>query len=729
MKSSTMKTRDTASNRSDIGRTSIMKRLRFLVTGVLLLASLPSVVQALPNIVIDSPTHGKWEAPTGVEGHIDGFVPIGSYVLVNDVVANLNPITKDFSLPWMAIEAGFPPNHVFHPVLAELRNANDTVLDRDRVVVYNPSEFGARRVWPGKVIDNAVFARLNDTFFPDISLIIARALSAAVGPDHESGAPNLMEWQAETGVSNIDVVEFPPVCFGVGEAASDMLNLLPVTLPLPLGATDFCVTAAQGVMNTLALTGDLSVTATPANDQVDVTVDISEVFADIQISLIGYFKIESLQLGAFWFNACNPVGGIGPVSVSGSVGLDPNADSPKKLDITSVAPLEVDIDDVLVGYEGMCGVPLLEEVLEWLDGLLMKKVERAAENSMTRALPGPLLMPHATPASVKMLLTNAVVFPFFEFPISGDFETPLGGISFNAPMNYVSEGPVGLEASFNFNVTNQDTHPNAPTINHAFFVEDMPPFLQYLTPDTQTYELAASVHTGVLNKALNTATQLGVFHFELGELDLDALDICLSILGVDVCTGVIQLNSTILSQKIPAFAALPAGTALEIVVEPTLPPVVSMVDPVAPEKSTLYAHATHHLVSVIERSAAGDITWMQVALDLRAGLGVDAGPIPGHLDFDLEKDDGGYLLSAIILEHNFGAWPDETFLTDELGFVVDSYVEDELINTLEDNPVPTINVPQVESLPAMQPTSIDILPVETAIANNYITVYMDMDIQ
>ena len=699
---------------------------------LVLLVSLPSAAHALPTIVIDSPTHGKWDTPTGVEGHIDGPFPPGSYVMVNNIVAALNPLTNEFSVPWAVVEAGFPPNYVFHPVLAELRDASDTVLDRDRVVVYNPTEFGARRVWPNKLADNAVFARLNDTAFPDVSLIVARALSAAVGPDSEDGAPNLVIPPEELENTEEFETGFPPICIDVGNLTGDILSLFSVPLSIPLGATDFCVVKARGVINSVTLTGEFSAEAAPANGVVDITVEISEATADAQLSLKGFFLVANLPTPPFWFDACNPTGGVGPVSVSGSIALEPNTIKPKMLDITAVGPLDVQIDAISMGYQGLCGVPGLENVLTWLDDQIIGRVERETEIVLSEQLPGPLLLPHASPASVQMLLTNAIDFPFYSLPISGEFETPWGGISFDAPMNYVSEGPVGLETSFNLNVKNEDTHPNAPTINHAFFVEGIAPFLQQLTPDSQPYEMAVSVHTGALNKALNAATQLGVFHFDLAELDLDSLGLCLPVPGGnpgDCLSGAIQLDSTLLSQWIPAFAALPAGTPLAMTVEPTLAPVVSMVDPVAPDTGTLYAHATQHLVTVIEHAPAGDIVWLQVALDLRAGMAVEAGFTPGYLNFDLVKDDGGYLRAAIILEHNFGSWPDETFLTSQLSFLVDGYVELELIRILETSPVPTIKVPPVESLPTMQPTSIEILPVETELANNYITVYMDMDVQ
>jgi len=679
------------------------------------LAGLAAACRPQPRIEIVSPLHGSFGAPVGVEAEVTNPPPGGMAVRFNGVGAAFDPLSGHWVLPWGAL--GFPPDLVFHTVLAEVVHlGSNRVVARDRVAIHNLAEYTAMP-WPeGDRVNDGVLARLNEPGFEDLSDLVSVLATEELRRFVDGGIPAdlLVPEQPE-----VDVDLPVSICVSAtADGVPDIAGIEAFGTP-----TDVCIDHVSLDVTLTALPRDVDVQTSPGAGEVIADVGVQELALESSVTLGGHIALLDfaglsieLPLSDFDLTACTA--DVSATDAAGlvRVALEPSPNG-RRVDARQSADAVILLGGLDVQLGGLlCGVPGLNIVVNELEAPLTDWIENVLERALNDVDPG-------TGRTVLSDLLRDVTEDFEMLPVL--MTDPARGTTIGAlaEIQAISEGNDAVETLLDVQVRAQPVDPAAPAQTESFLAAGALPLLQPETPQGADYDLSATVSTGLMNQALLAAMRAGYFQHTEPEASIDftAMGLCLpDPTAAGAClNGPQDLLAVLAALGVPA-AALPTSP-LELRLRPTVAPVVAMPDGPA-DPHWLHLHVSQYLAEIVEPGAGpggGDRVWFQVAADAKAPVTFEAGAQPGTMTVTV----GVETEAALLLEqHLTRVFPPDAAVAALAGYVMSAYVSPTVQATLG-----AIDLPRIDD-PALEPDSaFEWVPVEAGLTYNHVTVFGNLE--
>jgi hypothetical protein len=399
-----------------------------------------------------------------------------------------------------------------------------------------------------------------------------------------------------------------------------------------------------------------------------------------------------------------------PLSAQISVALEPDAD-PHRVDAEMVDGVDIEAGDLDVELGGkVCG--LFQGIANALETPARELTEAAAETVLNAvsSRDGETIISRAVEQQIES----------FEVPRFAAVDpTTHGALAVDASLDTIGESIEGVGVALNTNVRPATRDPDATRQTLWFFASALPPGFDSTTPLGASYDLAGSISTGVMNQALRSAMELGVFDFALpeSEIDFTALGICMpDPSGAVPCLQrPADLVAALLARGVPP-SELPRSP-LELRLRPTLAPVVAMPDGPA-DAHWIHLHLSHYLFEIVEPGAVGgEVVWFQVAIDAKVPITFTNGTAPGTIVVGV----GVESLGSVLVQQNLGhRFPPSSALSGLASALMGTYLAPGINTTLGSMRVPAIGGPPSFSL--------EIVPTEVVLDYNYVTLFGNVQV-
>ncbi len=299
---------------------------------------------------------------------------------------------------------------------------------------------------------------------------------------------------------------------------------------------------------------------------------------------------------------------IPSTTIDATFDLRPDAANPSLVDVNQVAAPVVTTAGV--SYEFISGVcdpssPIIGSIVTSAAGA---KIEGTVKDGFASQLGDP---DGAGP--VDSAIAAAIQTALAEISIAGSVGDAVEA-HLDAPFTEITESAAGIDlrADADFFAT-KGTGPgdcpapaSAPNLPNTYDTPGAYPTLGGTTPGGLPYGLGLVISSSAFNQLLGAMTECGLLNQDIHEIALAG--------GTPT-----PITSSVLSLLVPSFGtALPAGTPMLVRLDPQFSPFLSGDPGPAGEQAELQLADLR--ISFVEPKAAGDVTWLTLAVDAPLGF-------------------------------------------------------------------------------------------------------------
>ncbi|WP_089721917.1 hypothetical protein [Candidatus Entotheonella palauensis] len=462
----------------------------------------------------------------------------------------------------------------------------------------------------------------------------------------------------------------------------DIATFLP---PGPLFTQEVCVEIP--LLPDICTDVEVSISDNPAPrvGSIDIDLDAATNQLNLQLTLQDLFvraQVEAVDL------SCTMTATAASMLANGAIRLEPSAADPTAVDVIQAGDIAITFSnfDTNTDCGGIIG-DLIEEFLDLLvdnirdllqDGLedFLNTVDAAGNTPLADILEDLLSV-----LSLESVINEAIAEIGLQTRVPfARIAEDSGGVTF-----VIDTGVDLLPAG-----TCADSQDN-PALAAVYDVPQPLPALGSATPGGLPFDAGGAASATLLNQALRGATACGLLQVELTEIDI----------GGDPT----PITAGLLGAFLPAFAQLDPAQPIQVVLRPTLAPVVSGAPGPAGELIDLRVSA--YLLELFIPDDPAPL--MQLALDLEAGLDALLDPATGGVQPRIGDVAD---LSALLIINPLGVDPSR------IDFFIDLLLPQ--VDDLNDDLEP-IEIPSVEG--------IDFEIVEVSPIGTYLGVFLDFVVQ
>ncbi len=390
----------------------------------------------------------------------------------------------------------------------------------------------------------------------------------------------------------------------------DLATLLPVGT---LVIDNFCVAWFIGCLGRADVLVDnpppsisgFGIAVNSQTDFVDGDIDVNDMRIDLFVDGVSGIAPDcGLRVSAATTN------------IDGDYALGADPIDPENVDVNQIGGVTVFFNGFNDEFTwGICDFPLIGDLIQAIIGDLQPTVIDGLEDFLADPDAGG---PADSPVA------DAVETALAGIEIAG----PIGqaiGVNLEAPLFDVFEDVNGITLDSDARVTASLPDPEAVNLLASYHLDEVFPSYGPNTPvGNLPYGLGLSISSSAFNQLLKAETESGLLRTSLTEIDLGG--------------GPITLSAGFMALLVPQFGQLPPATLLEIVIEPTMSPLVTGADGPFGELAEL---VLPHLVARVKTLGSTADPWLEFAIDATIGLDIDF--VAGELQFLLGTLDTGFI--------------------------------------------------------------------------------------
>ena len=504
-----------------------------------------------PQIVITSPSHGTFTTASSVTvtGKVVAMDFANAQISVNEIPVALE---QDGTF---STDIALDPGLIFNPILAELRAQDAPTVVRSRIVVIAGSAIA-----DGELAADALGLRFNDSGFDRIASLIK---------------------------SRVKV---------------DPLKLLP---PGPVLKDEICkkvppfgVKACGEVKVSISQSRpprfkDYHVELDSQKDAITAAVNIRDIFvsADVEAST-GPLSIS-----------CRIDVSAETMDVTGAYQLKPDTSHPATINVTQQGDMTVTFGNFNDNTDcnGLLG-DVIEGLVNRFIGDIQTRLRSGLEDSLNR-------VNNAGNTPVAEALEGALADVSIESVINELVAD--NSLAVKAPLAQVAEDAAGITLSADTLIIPMMDKQSGKCGNSSETLKQLAsyhlpaPFPSFgattPAPSKQPYDIGLSVSVAGLNQLSKVATECGLLHMNLKEIDIGF--------------GTGPINAGLFAIFLPAFSNLDPDLPLTVIVRPTLAPLIT--GNTGPGGELTELRISQLLMEITDPS---DTLLLQISIDVRAGF-------------------------------------------------------------------------------------------------------------
>lgn len=338
-------------------------------------------------------------------------------------------------------------------------------------------------------------------------------------------------------------------------SVADLVEFDPATL-IPIGTVvlDECVawliwcvgSAKVTVVNPPPTVSSFGIVMDSMTNFVAADVLIEDLDMDLYIDGTGVVPNCGLGISAATTN------------IFGDYALDPGVD-PTTVDVNQLAGVSVVFSNFNDDLGGICDFPIIGDIIQ----LFLPDIEDLFHDGFVEFLDDP---DGVGPQDAA--IADAIEDALLGIEITGPIGESLG-VALETPIFDIPEDTDGLTIGSDASATATigtgpgecDAPAGVPDLLASYHVTEAFPALGATTPAGTPYEIGIALSTSAFNQLLKAQIECGLLRLELDELD--------------VGFGPLPLTAGLLALLIPEFSVFPGTAPIQIVLRPTLAPVLT----------------------------------------------------------------------------------------------------------------------------------------------------------